>query len=90
MKTEVKNCKTCGHKSGTVCLLSGYHYETERLHPTVCGVNFKGWVSKKYPGSQKKKPLLDRIKKKFGFYEKPPNPLLEDLDDLTKSESDVD
>ena len=42
----MKNCKNCGHRQGSKCLLSGYYYIVERKHPTICGKNFDGWIEK--------------------------------------------
>jgi hypothetical protein len=47
VKEEVRNCMNCAHRKGSYtfgkCMLSGYYCETERQHPTVCGVNFERW-----------------------------------------------
>ena len=42
--TEIRTCKTCGHKKRDKCMLSGYYIETERKYPTKCGTNFDGWI----------------------------------------------
>lgn len=47
-------CRTCAHKLGSKCMLSGRYATTERLYPSVCGRNFEGW--------QKKQGLIKRIK----------------------------
>ncbi len=42
----MRNCKNCGHRKNSKCLLSGCYYETERKYPTRCGKNFEGWTPK--------------------------------------------
>ena len=44
----IKNCMNCGHRRGigfstSRCMLSGYYCETERQHPSVCGIDFDRW-----------------------------------------------
>lgn len=43
-----RTCRTCGHRNGGMqygkCMLSGYYISTERKTPTVCGINFEGWI----------------------------------------------
>lgn len=45
-----RTCATCAHRNGWMtwarCSLSGYFAETERKYPTVCGMDFKGWVQR--------------------------------------------
>lgn len=42
-----KTCATCAHRSGGVCLKTGYHVKTQRRYPTGgCNVNFDGWVQR--------------------------------------------
>lgn len=41
-----RTCRTCAHKDGDMCNLSGYYIETERRYPTVCGKNFDKWMPK--------------------------------------------
>lgn len=50
----MRNCKNCGHREGEVCMLSGFDWDIERQSPTVCGINFEGWV-------QKEPSVLDRV-----------------------------
>lgn len=42
-KEVLKTCKTCGHRNGDMCMLSGFYTATERQYPSVCGVDFHGW-----------------------------------------------
>jgi hypothetical protein len=47
VKEEInRTCSTCGHKSWSICMLSGYSCTVERKIPTICGKNFEGWVLK--------------------------------------------
>lgn len=39
-----KSCSTCEHRSLGRCMLSGYSCTTERMYPTVCGVDYKRWA----------------------------------------------
>ncbi len=41
-----RTCSTCGHKKGSICMLSGYYVTTERMYPTACGQNFEKWIAK--------------------------------------------
>jgi hypothetical protein len=43
-KIEIRTCKTCGHRDGDKCMLSGYYCTTERHLPTKCGLNFDNWT----------------------------------------------
>lgn len=58
MSERPKTCATCAHNSGGLpygkCMLSGYSMRVERQYPTLCGVDFKGWVQRE--------PLLARFK----------------------------
>ena len=42
--SDPKSCSTCEHRNGNKCQLSGFYMNTERMYPTVCGQDFRGWV----------------------------------------------
>ena len=54
---SLKNCKTCGHRSGSFqlgkCMSSGFSCTTERQMPTICGFDFKGWTPRHKRGLKK-------------------------------------
>lgn len=51
LPSPVKSCSTCEHRKGggeySWCMLSGYFTKIERKTPTVCGVEFSGWVARR-------------------------------------------
>lgn len=69
----VRNCKTCAHRSGSMCVLTGYHWETQRRHPsTPCDIRLSGWQP--IPA---KKPLILRIREALGIT---PNDKIRDIE----------
>jgi hypothetical protein len=49
-----RTCRTCAHRSGSRCNLSGFYMEVERKYPSKCGVYFEGWAPRE--------SLLTRLK----------------------------
>ena len=52
-----RTCNTCGHKDGSKCNLGGFQIETERKYPTLCGLDFHGWIPKPQKIGLKKRLL---------------------------------
>ncbi len=50
---DIKTCSNCGHRENNRCMLSGHYCTTERLYPSECGTDFKGWISRVRIGLKK-------------------------------------